>query len=54
MKEHSNRHGIVDVKGEKYFPEDMPEGNYYRPVSRGLEIKIKEKLDYLRRLDCCL
>lgn len=37
--------------GESYFPESMPEMNYYQPVSRGLEIKIKEKLDHLRELD---
>ena len=37
--------------GESYFPETMPEKNYYQPVSRGLEIKIKEKLAHLRELD---
>ena len=37
--------------GESYFPESMPEQNYYQPVSRGLEIKIKEKLQHLRELD---
>jgi putative ATPase len=37
--------------GESYFPETMPEQNYYQPVSRGLEIKIKEKLAHLRELD---
>ena len=37
--------------GESYFPESMPEMNYYQPVGRGLEIKIKEKLDHLRSLD---
>lgn len=37
--------------GETYFPESMPEQNYYQPVSRGLEIKIKEKLEHLRELD---
>lgn len=37
--------------GESYFPENMPEMDYYQPVSRGLEIKIKEKLDHLRQLD---
>ena len=37
--------------GESYFPESMPEMNYYQPVERGLEIKIKEKLDHLRGLD---
>ena len=37
--------------GESYFPETMPEMNYYQPVDRGLEIKIKEKLEHLRELD---
>jgi putative ATPase len=36
--------------GETYFPEEMGEKVYYQPVERGLEIKIKEKLDYLRNL----
>lgn len=30
--------------GQKYFPEKLPERHYYRPVSRGLEIKIAEML----------
>ena len=37
--------------GENYFPEGMPETEYYQPVSRGLEIKIAEKLAYLKSLD---
>ena len=37
--------------GEHYFPEGMPEQQYYRPVPRGLEIKIGEKLARLRDLD---
>lgn len=37
--------------GETYFPEAMGEQQFYFPVERGLEIKIKEKLDYLRSLD---
>lgn len=35
--------------GENYFPEDMPERTYYHPVPRGLELKIREKLDELKR-----
>ena len=34
--------------GETYFPDDMDEKIYYRPVARGLEIKISEKLAGLR------
>lgn len=37
--------------GECYFPEDLASRNYYQPVPRGLEIKIAEKLNYLRSLD---
>ena len=37
--------------GEQYFPEGMGEPGYYRPVPRGLEIKIAEKLAHLRELD---
>lgn len=37
--------------GEQYFPEGMPERDYYQPVPRGLEIKIAEKLAHLRELD---
>src|SRR5579859_4854257 len=43
-------HDEVDAfaAGERYFPEDMLEKTYYHPVSRGLEIKIAEKLADLR------
>ena len=34
--------------GERYFPEDMPAGRYYHPVPRGLEIRIREKLERQR------
>lgn len=37
--------------GESYFPEPLKETQYYFPSSRGMEIKIKEKLDWLRNLD---
>ncbi len=37
--------------GEQYFPDTMADRQYYRPVPRGLEIKIAEKLAYLRELD---
>ena len=37
--------------GENYFPEKMPPVEWYRPASRGLEIKIAEKLAHLRELD---
>ena len=37
--------------GENYFPEGMQQTRYYWPAPRGLEIRIKDKLDQLRRLD---
>ena len=37
--------------GETYFPEGMPAVGWYQPTGRGLEGKIKEKLDELRRLN---
>jgi len=37
--------------GETYFPEGMPAVEWYRPVARGLEIRIGEKLAHLRELD---
>jgi putative ATPase len=37
--------------GEKYLPDSLADTQFYHPVERGLEIKIKEKLDNLRQLD---
>jgi putative ATPase len=37
------------AKGERYLPDGLPERRYYRPVSRGLEIKIGEALARLRK-----
>ena len=37
--------------GESYFPEEVGERQYYKPVARGLEIKIAEKLAQLREQD---
>ena len=36
------------VKGERHLPDEMPDRRYYRPVPRGLEIKIAEALARLR------
>lgn len=46
---HDEPHGYA--AGERYFPEDMDEPNWYQPVPRGLEIKIAEKMAFLRQLD---
>ena len=37
--------------GETYLPEGLEGRSWYRPVPRGMEIKIGEKLAYLRSLD---
>lgn len=37
--------------GENYFPDNMPVKQYYRPMPRGMEIKIGEKLELLKQLD---
>ena len=34
--------------GETYFPDDMKAQRFYEPVDRGMEAKIKEKLNLLR------
>jgi len=38
------------VAGETYFPHGLEQTQYYYPVERGLEIKIKQHLAYLRSL----
>lgn len=35
--------------GESYFPDDMDPVKYYHPVPRGLEIRIREKLEDIER-----
>lgn len=52
-KEYRYAHDAPDayVAGETYFPDEMGEQRYYHPVPRGLEIKIKDKLDHFRSLD---
>jgi len=37
--------------GENYFPEGLEGERYYFPADRGLEIKIREKLERLRELN---
>jgi len=38
------------VPNEQYFPEGL-QARFYRPVKRGMEIKVADKLAYLRQLD---
>jgi putative ATPase len=37
--------------GERYMPDDLAEPDWYRPVPRGMETRIAEKLAWLRGLD---
>lgn len=46
---HDEPHGYA--AGERYLPEGMEEPQWYQPVPRGLELKIGEKLAFLRKLD---
>ncbi|MBV1882272.1 MAG: replication-associated recombination protein A [Pseudomonadales bacterium] len=46
---HSDESGYV--AGECYFPPEHRGAVFYEPVNRGLEIKISEKLKYLRELE---
>jgi len=46
---HDEPHGYA--AGETYMPDGVEEPRLYRPVERGLEAKIREKLAWLRELD---
>ncbi len=46
---HDEPHGFA--AGESYLPEGMQEPNWYQPVNRGLESKIAEKMNFLRKLN---
>jgi putative ATPase len=50
-KDYRYAHDEADAfaAGENYFPEGMPEVGWYQPTERGLEGRIREKLDELRR-----
>jgi putative ATPase len=37
--------------GENYFPEGMKQPEFYRPTERGMEARIREHLEQLRKLD---
>jgi len=37
--------------GQSYLPDELSDTQFYSPEARGLEIKLKEKLAYLRSLD---
>ena len=46
---HDEPHGYA--AGETYLPDGMPAPGWYRPVARGLESKIADKLAFLKSLD---
>ena len=52
-KEYRYAHDESDAyaAGENYFPDGMERPSWYRPTDRGLEAKIREKLDFLRSRD---
>ena len=52
-KEYQYAHDAPDayVAGENYFPDELSDSEFYQPVERGLEIKVAEKMRYLRELD---
>ncbi len=52
-KDYRYAHDEADAfaAGENYFPDGMPVVSWYQPTGRGLEGKIREKLDELRRLN---
>ncbi len=52
-KDYRYAHDEADAyaAGESYLPDGMEPQHWYQPTDRGLEAKIKEKLDYLRSRD---
>ena len=52
-KDYRYAHGEPEAfaAGESYFPEGMPAVEWYRPTERGLEGRIREKLEELKRLN---
>jgi putative ATPase len=52
-KDYRYAHDEADAftAGETYFPEGMPAVEWYKPTERGLEAKIREKLEHLRGLN---
>jgi putative ATPase len=52
-KDYRYAHDEADAyaAGESYWPEGMPQVEWYRPTARGLEGRIRERLAELRRLD---
>ena len=49
--QYAHDHDDAYAAGESYLPESIMNELWYEPVPRGLEIKIAEKLKYLKSLD---
>jgi putative ATPase len=52
-REYRYAHDEADAyaAGESYFPDGMKPPEFYRPTERGLEARIREHLEHLRKLD---
>jgi putative ATPase len=52
-KDYRYAHDEADAfaAGESYLPEGMPAVEWYKPTERGLEARIRQKLEELRRLN---
>jgi putative ATPase len=52
-KDYRYAHDEADAyaAGESYFPEGMPAVEWYKPTGRGVEARIRERMEELRRLD---
>ncbi|WP_228517510.1 replication-associated recombination protein A [Aliidiomarina indica] len=49
--QYAHNHPNAYVAGETYLPPELANERYYQPAERGLESKIKEKLERLNALD---
>jgi putative ATPase len=52
-REYRYAHDEADAyaAGERYFPDGLAEPRFYEPAPRGMEAKIRERLEHLRSLD---
>jgi putative ATPase len=48
---HAHQEADAYAAGENYWPDGLAAQDFYRPVARGLELRIAEKLEELRRRD---
>ena len=48
---YAHNHEGAFVPGESYLPPELDGRRFYNPVERGLEAKIKQRLEYLRKLN---